>query len=127
MKEAFRTILNSDEPDYLVRFKFLSALFAGGLILVAILLAISERKSSGGQSNCSSVNQDTDSDSQTESDIVEDSEGDGLMKFDDPMFPPEFDDERWPLMVAIERLFEEEPADEEEDWSVPDELPDNER
>lgn len=30
---------------------------------------------------------------ETEKDIREDSEGDGLMLFDDPMFPPEFDDE----------------------------------
>ena len=30
---------------------------------------------------------------QIEKDIQEDSEGDGLMLFDDPMFPPEFDDE----------------------------------
>lgn len=30
---------------------------------------------------------------QIEKDTQEDSEGDGLMLFDNPMFPPEFDDE----------------------------------
>ena len=34
-----------------------------------------------------------DSDKEIEEDSLEDSNGDGLMLFDDPMFPPEFDDE----------------------------------
>ena len=68
-------------------------LFIGGLILVAIFLAIFRGKSNNAQSNCNSVNQEPDSESQTEKDITEDSEGDGLMLFDDPMFPPEYDDE----------------------------------
>ena len=82
-----------DAISFLVLAFVAFVLFVGGLIVLAILLALFRGKSSDAQSNCDSVNQETNSDSQIEKDIVEDSEGDGLMLFDDPMFPPEFDDE----------------------------------
>ncbi len=68
-------------------------LFVGGLILIAIFLAIFRGKPNNAQSNGNSVNQELNVEKQIEKDIAEDSEGDGLMLFDDPMFPPEFDDE----------------------------------
>ena len=37
--------------------------------------------------------EDSSAERQIEKEIREDSEGDGLMLFDDPMFPPEFDEE----------------------------------
>ena len=69
-------------------------IFIGALIIIAIFLGIFKRRPNEAQQNYSTVNQEQSSTySQTKKDVVEDSEGDGLMLFDDPMFPPEFDDE----------------------------------
>ena len=68
--------------------------FVSVLIIIAVLLAIFGKKSKATPPSYSSTNQVAPSTcSQNEKDIIEDSEGDGLMLFDDPMFPPEFDDE----------------------------------
>ena len=67
-------------------------LFIGALFVLAIFSAIFRK--SKAQPNYSSSNQESSSSSnQTDKDSSEDSEGDGLMLFDDPMFPPEFDDD----------------------------------
>jgi flagellar biosynthesis component FlhA len=55
-----------------------------------------EKETSEGQQSNNQTNQQPSTDrteKELEKDSVEDSEGDGLMLFDDPLFPPEFDDE----------------------------------
>lgn len=67
-------------------------LFVGALIALAIFSALFRKKEARPIYN--STNQESSSSTnETEKDSIEDSEGDGLMLFDNPMFPPEFDDD----------------------------------
>ncbi len=84
-----------DAISILVMTFVVGVLFVAGLILIAIFLAIFRGKVNNAQSNGKSVNKELNVEKQIEKDIAEDSEGDGLMLFDDPMFPPEFDDEEY--------------------------------
>ena len=76
-------------------------LFAGFVILIIVIAGIAFLralfKSSSPSTNQTQSRTEEHSSSrqrgQIAEDIREDSEGDGLMLFDDPMFPPEFDDE----------------------------------
>jgi len=74
---------------------------AGFILIVIVLVGIAflralfrsaSHRTSQTQTSTMEPPSDSQSD-QTDEDIREDSEGDGLMLFDDPMFPPEFDDE----------------------------------
>jgi len=77
-------------------------MFFGFVLLMIILVGIAFLRAlfgihsaSGPQSN-SKITEHvpaSDEEDQIAKDIQEDSEGDGLMLFDDPMFPPESDDE----------------------------------
>ncbi|MGD0645848.1 MAG: hypothetical protein ABSA75_13160 [Candidatus Bathyarchaeia archaeon] len=71
------------------------AIFA--VVVAAIIRAFGSQKNqqqTNNQSYQHSSEQSTnDFGKQLEKDSIEDSEGDGLILFDDPMFPPEFDDE----------------------------------
>jgi hypothetical protein len=69
---------------------FLGALFIGAIILGSIKRLKSEQK------NIIQINQEPQTnwtEDELEKDSAEDSEGDGLMLFDDPLFPPEFDED----------------------------------
>ena len=70
-------------------------LFLGALFVVAIVIGSIKRLKSEQQSNSQTYQEPStnSADNELEKDSIEDSEGDGLMLFDDPMFPPEFDDE----------------------------------
>ncbi|MGA2385274.1 MAG: hypothetical protein ABSG33_01930 [Candidatus Bathyarchaeia archaeon] len=81
-----------DAFSVLLTIFIVSVLFVGALIAIAIFSALFRKKES--RPTYSSTNQEPSSPTnQAASDIIEDSEGDGLMLFDDPMFPPEFNDE----------------------------------
>ena len=76
-------------------------LFFGFIVLMIILFGIAflralfgMRPVSGTQTRPVTEEQRAqEEEDQIEKDSIEDSEGDGLIEFDDPMFPPEFDDE----------------------------------
>ena len=77
-------------------------LFFGFILLMVILVGIAliraifgVKMPSGNQAEQKIVESSSNSkeERQIEKDTQEDSEGDGLMLFDNPMFPPEFDDE----------------------------------
>ena len=69
---------------------FIFVLFFGAIYLVSLMKNNVDKQPNNYQINEGSPNQET---KECENDSNEDSEGDGLMLFDDPMFPPEFDDE----------------------------------
>ncbi|HUK85530.1 MAG TPA: hypothetical protein VLU95_06690 [Candidatus Acidoferrum sp.] len=72
-------------------------MFLGFVFVMIILIGITFLKAlfgihpaTGTQTSSKTPEREEDD---TEKDIREDSEGDGLVMFDDPMFPPEFDDD----------------------------------
>jgi hypothetical protein len=77
-------------------------LFFGFILLMLILIGIAFLRAIFGINKTSETYPSADTtkklpnreeDDQVEKDSREDSEGDGLMLFDDPMFPPEFDED----------------------------------
>lgn len=76
-------------------------MFFGFVLLMVILIGIAFLRAifgihpaSGNQTNSKIAEEEIrQEDDHLNEDSIEDSEGDGLMLFDDPMFPPEFDDE----------------------------------
>ena len=76
-------------------FGIILQLFLGALFVGAIVIAIIKRPEKEQQNNSQTYQESSINctDNELEKDSIEDSEGDGLMLFDDPLFPPEFDDE----------------------------------
>jgi hypothetical protein len=77
-------------------------MFFGFILLIIILFGISFLKALIGVHPASKAQTSgkvteeqpyQEEEDQNERDSREDSEGDGLIEFDDPIFPPEFDDE----------------------------------
>lgn len=77
-------------------------MFFGFVLLIVILIGIAFLKAIFGirpaprtqtNSKITEKRPQQEEDNRLEEDTREDSEGDGLMLFDDPMFPPEIDDE----------------------------------
>jgi hypothetical protein len=77
-------------------FILLIVIFIGGVILLAIFRALFGKHPASENQTDSRITKEPEvvqENEQDKEDSREDSEGDGLMLFDDPMFPPEFDDE----------------------------------
>ena len=75
---------------FLVFVLFLGILFVGAIVIGSIKRLKSEQQSNSQTYQEPPTNR---TDNELEKDSIEDSEGDGLMLFDDPLFPPEFNDE----------------------------------